>query len=296
VFGEGDYPERDRFAADFAPPWRYRRIRSALAARTDWTVDSCVELQGDVMSGRAIAVLKLLRPDLEALGGPAAEELMEWDGRMRVDSSAALLFSELMIELGQAIGADEAARDGLARTPIGPEKVLLLLAGGLDEDWWDDVRTAEKEDRRQILGRVLEGLDRLEGGEPWGEAHQVVFEHSLAWIPGAGRLMGGSWSRGPFPVAGDNVTVNAQYWSRSRPFAVTTIPEMRFVADVGNWDETVLVLPVGESGRPWSSHYSDQIVTWLEVGEHRFPFSRKAVEASAVARLELVPGTVSKAR
>ncbi len=289
VFGEGDYPERDRFAADFAPPWRYRRIRSVLNARSDWTVDSCVELQGDVMSGRATAILRLLRPDLEALGGPTAEEVMAWDARMMVDSSAALLFSKLMIELEQEIGADEAARDGLGRTPIGPEEVLLLLAGGLDENWWDDVRTAEKENRRQILDRVLERLDGLDEEEPWGEAHQVVFEHALAWIPKAGRLMGGSWGRGPFPVAGGNVTVNAQYWSRRRPFAVTAIPAMRFVADVGNWDETVLVLPVGESGRPWSSHYSDQIETWLDVGERRFVFSREAVEASAVARLELVP-------
>jgi len=296
VFGEGDYPERDRFAADFAPPWRYRRIRSVLIARLDWTVGACVELQGDVSSGRAMAILKLLRPDLEALGGPAAEELMAWDASVTVDSSPALLFSKLMIELEGAIGADEAARDGLARTPIGPEKVLLLLAGGLDENWWDDVRTAEKENRRQILGRILERLDGVADGEQWGAAHHVAFEHALAWIPGAGRLIGGSWSRGPFPVAGGNVTVNAEYWRRRHPFAVATIPAMRFVADVGNWDETVLVLPVGESGRPWSSHYSDQIESWLEVGEQRFVFSREAVEASAVARLELVPGAVRKAR
>ena len=156
--------------------------------------------------------------------------------------------------------------------------------------WWDDVRTVEEEPQRMILDRVLARLDELDHGEQWGEVHQVLFEHPLAWIPRVGRLMGGSWNRGPFPVAGDNVTVNASYWSRRRPFAVTTISAMRFVADVGNWDETVLMLPVGESGRPWSSHYSDQIQTWLQVGERRFPFSDEAVEASAVARLELVPG------
>jgi penicillin amidase len=289
VFGEGNYPERDRFPADFAPPWRYRRIRSALIARTDWTIDSCVDLQGDVVSGRAIAVLKQLRADLEALGGPTAEELMAWDARMTVDSYAALLFSRLMIELGQAIGSDEAARDGLSQTPIGPEEVLLLLAGGLHERWWDDVRTAEEESQRVILNRVLERLDELDHGENWGDVHQVVFEHPMAWIPRVGRLVGRSWNRGPFPAAGDNVTVNATYWSGKSPFAVTTIPALRFIADVGNWDETVLVLPMGESGRPWSSHYSDQIQTWLQVGERRFPFSDEAVEAAAVARLELVP-------
>jgi len=295
-FGEGEYPERGRFPAEFSPPWRYRRIRSALAARSDWTVDDCIRLQGDLVSSRAIAVLKLLRGDLERIGGPAAEKLMAWDGAMAADSDAALLFSKLMIWLGAAIGGDEASRDGLDRTPIGPEEVLLLLAGGIDEGWWDDVRTPETEDRPTILKRVLERLDAADRGETWGKAHEVAFEHSLAWIPAVGRLVDGSWSRGPFPVGGDDATVNAEYWSEDRPFTVTTAPAMRFVADVGDWDNTLLALAVGESGRPWSSHYSDQIRTWLDVGGARFPFSREAVEAAVVARLELVPAVAGDGR
>ena len=64
---------------------------------------------------------------------------------------------------------------------------------------------------------------------------------------------------------------------------------MRFVTEVGNWDDTVLVLPVGQSGRPWSPHYSDQISSWLHNETVRFPFSREAVERSAAASIELLP-------
>jgi len=290
LFAEGDYRERERFAGEFAPPWRVRRLRSALAARIDWTVGDCVELQRDVVSGRAVAVLKQLRPELERLGGPTVESLLAWDGRMEVDSTAATLYSRLMMALGEAIGADEAVRDGLGTSPFGPEAMLRLMVGGLDEKWWDDVGTAGEETRAEILLRVIEDLDRIDHRQSWGEVHQVFFEHPLAWIPGVGRMVSDSWSRGPFRVAGDNVTVNAHYWSRRRPFEVTTIPAMRFVTEVGNWDDTVLVLPVGQSGRPWSAHYADQIETWLEGGAQQFPFSFDAVERSAVAWLELVPG------
>jgi len=289
LFTEGDYRVRERFAGEFAPPWRVRRIRSMLAARSDWTVSDCIELQRDVVSGRAIAVLKQLRPELEELNGPTVESLKAWDGRMDVDSAAATLFSQLMMALGDAVGADEAVRDGLGASPFGPEEVLRLLVGGLDERWWDDVGTAVEETRAEILQRVIEGLDGLDRPQPWGEVHQVFFEHPLAWIPGVGRMVSDSWSRGPFRAAGDSVTVNAHYWSRWRPFEVTTIPAMRFVTEVGNWDETVLVLPVGQSGRPWSAHYSDQIESWLVGGAQRFPFSSDAVGQSAVAWLELVP-------
>src|SRR6267143_6078335 len=34
-------------------------------------------------------------------------------------------------------------------------------------------------------------------------------------------------------------------------------PAMRFVGNPGNWDESILLIPAGESGQPGISHYSD---------------------------------------
>jgi penicillin amidase len=296
LFGEGDFPERDRVPGEFAPPWRVRRIRAALAARSDWTVDAFAELQGDVVSGRAIAVLHLLRPELEERDSPTARELMAWDGRMQRESSAATLFSAFMLALERAVGGDEASRDGLEWNPMGSERLLRLLAGGIDQSWWDDVGSDGQEVRGEILDRALEDLDRKGTNEQWGVVHKVHFNHPLGALPGVGKMVSDSWSRGPFAVAGDNVTVNAMYWSRREPYTVTSIPAMRFVTDVGNWDDTILVLPIGQSGRPWSRHYSDQISSWLDLEHVRFPFSRDAVDRAAEARLELVPAPVGKSR
>ncbi len=289
VFSEGDFPERDRFPGEFAPPWRVRRIRSALAARSDWTVDGLAELQGDVVSGRAIAVLRQLRPELEQRRGPTADELMAWDARMVVGSTVATRFSVFMLALERAIGADEAKRDGLDWNPIDAERVLRLLAGGLDERWWNDVGSSAGQSRSEIVDRVLAELDRMDPQQSWGDVHRIEYDHPLTRLPFVGRLVADSWSRGPFAAPGDNVTINAQYWSAQRPFVVTSMPAMRFIADVGNWDNTVLVLPVGQSGRPWSPHYSDQISRWLDVQPVRMPFSREAVAAAAKVRLALAP-------
>jgi penicillin amidase len=288
-FSEGDFPERDRFPGEFAPPWRVRRIRRALAARSGWAVDDFAELQGDVVSGRAIAVLRQLRPELEQRQGISAEELMAWDARMDVNSTAATLYSSFMLELERAVAGDEAKRDGLEWNPLGPERLMRLLAGGLDESWWNDVGASSTQTRAEILDRVLGELDTAGTRQRWGDLHQVSFDHPLAGFPIIGQQVSDSWSRGPFAVSGDGVTVNAQAWSERRPFAVTSIPAMRFVTEVGNWDDTVLVLPVGQSGRPWSSHYSDQISSWMHLETVRFPFSREAVERSATASLELLP-------
>ncbi len=289
LFAEGDYPVSRAFPAEFDSPWRMRRIRSALALGDDWTVAKCLELQGDVVSLEAIAVLRQLRPELEEHGGAAARELMEWDARMAVDSRSATLYSRFMLELADAIGGDEAARLSLDRSPLAREEILRLLAGGVDESWWDDVSLPGRQSRSDILARVLDRLDREADAQTWGEVHQVMFTHPLAWLPGVGSSLAATWNRGPFAVGGDDVTIDAESWNRHQPFAVTAVSAMRFVTEVGDWDATVLGLPTGQSGRPWSGWYADQIGDWLRVEPAVFPFSRGAVEAKATARLRLIP-------
>jgi penicillin amidase len=289
VFAEGEFPSDEAFAGEFAPPWRARRIRQVLAARSDWTVADCLGLQSDLKSVRAVALLKQLRADLEENDGPAARALMAWDGSMAADSTAAGLFSQLMVSLQRAVGGDETARRSLPSNPVGPDELLRLLAGGLDERWWDDVGRPERQVRADIMGEVLAKLDTELPAQPWGELHEVRFEHPVAALPLIGGLLSRSWSRGPFAVGGDNATVNAHYWRSSRPFEVRSMPAMRFVTEVGNWDETVLGLPVGQSGRPWSGHYADQMQSWLEGEAAAMPFSRDAVEQAAKAVLWLTP-------
>jgi len=288
-FSEGDFGLTPAVPGEFVAPWRIRRIRSAIDARADWDVAGCLDLQGDIVSGLALAALKQLWPDLEKHGGVTARRLLEWDGKMSAAAPEPLDFTRLLIGLGKEIGEDEAFRDGLGPTPIDATAILRLLAGGLDESWWDDVRTARAEGREAIVSRVLGRLDTERLDTAWGDVHQVEFSHPFVDLPVIGRMVGGSWSRGPFPMAGDSETVNASYWELAAPFSVIAIPTARFVADVGNWDDSVLVLPPGQSGRPWSGHYADQIRPWLDVSGWTFPYSESAVEHETAARVTLVP-------
>jgi penicillin G amidase len=50
-------------------------------------------------------------------------------------------------------------------------------------------------------------------------------------------------------------------------------PAMRFVANLGNWDESIMLIPAGESGQPGSRHYSDQFSSWYEGKPIFQPFS-----------------------
>ncbi len=53
-------------------------------------------------------------------------------------------------------------------------------------------------------------------------------------------------------------------------------PAMRFVANTADWDQSILLIPAGQSGQPGSSHYSDQFDYWYEGRPIYSPFSDAA--------------------
>ena len=53
-------------------------------------------------------------------------------------------------------------------------------------------------------------------------------------------------------------------------------PSERFVADLGDWDKSILLLPAGQSGQPGSEHYSDQFSYWFDGKPIYEPFSDAA--------------------
>ena len=81
---------------------------------------------------------------------------------------------------------------------------------------------------------------------------------------------------GPVPMSGSATTVK-----QTTP---RLGPSMRFVADVGNWDNSKLNLAFGQSGQLFSGHYSDQWDAYYVGKSFPLPFSK--VEGSI---LELTP-------
>jgi penicillin amidase len=68
-------------------------------------------------------------------------------------------------------------------------------------------------------------------------------------------------------------------------------PAMRFVANPGNWDNSILLIPAGQSGQPGSSHYSDQFPYWYEGKPIFAPFSDAAEASARKHTLTLKPGS-----
>ncbi len=68
-------------------------------------------------------------------------------------------------------------------------------------------------------------------------------------------------------------------------------PAMRFVANPANWDESIMLIPGGQSGQPGSGHYTDQFPYWYEGRAIYQGFSDGAETRARKHTLTLKPGT-----
>jgi penicillin amidase len=66
-------------------------------------------------------------------------------------------------------------------------------------------------------------------------------------------------------------------------------PAMRFVANLANWDESIMVIPGGQSGQLGSGHYTDQFPYWYEGRPIYQGFSDIAESSSRKHTLTLKP-------
>lgn len=285
AFAEGDFPG-EPFPGEFAAPHRVRTIKKALAQREKWDVEGFVELQADVKNPQALELLARLRPFLEKLETPAAHSLLAWDGEMRPDSREALLWAHFLRALVRRVGLDEARAAGLSRSPFTGETLVRLLAGGVDARWWDDVSTPAAEGARDIVRQALEDAAAASQGKTWSQEHRLLFAHPFGEAP----LLGKLFNVGPVGVGGAAPCLSATaYRAQGNDFSVVSLPSMRFVADLANWDNSRLVLPLGQSGHPLAAHAKDQLPLWLAGEVHPMPFARETVARSAVRTTQFLP-------
>ena len=62
-----------------------------------------------------------------------------------------------------------------------------------------------------------------------------------------------------------------------------------FVANLADWDDSILLIPGGQSGQPGSSHYTDQFSYWFDAKPIVQPFTDAAEARTKRHTLTLKP-------
>jgi penicillin amidase len=258
---------------DVAPPWRATRIADALSTMSDASVETMSALHRDVVS----------LPALRLLGGRLRDwaPLAGWDGSMAADSAAAGAYSvfrrELLLEVLERSGLGDVLTSPANRVLPGvvPESVLWRVveqhAAAGDESLlggssWDEVFAVARLRAESVWL-----------GETWGELHRTGQRHVLA------RFDPSLDPAASVAVGGDLDTVFSTGYTPTAGLGVKAGSVARYAWDVGDWDRSGWVVPLGAAGAPPSPHAGDQQEAWAAGRLFPAPYTRAAVEASAAA-------------
>lgn len=282
-------------STSFDLSYRADRITQMLDAEPAVSVDDVARMQQDVRSLQPRALAPLLFSGIDIIDARSAEALAmleRWDGDMRGGSAEAAIFRRyyreaaralLSDELGPALMADyEASAAALARAM---HRFARVGPGA----WCDDIELPGEQRCGAVLGaalsRAVASLEEEQGDQMsawrWDEANVLRFAHApMDAVPWLRPIFSRVLHRG-----GDNFTVNPTMRIRDQ----TLVASYRQVVDVGNWDASRFVIPLGQSGHPLSAHYDDLLPLWHEGRYAPMAFSEAAVRAAAWHALTLRP-------
>jgi len=190
-------------------------------------------------------------------------------------------FEELVVtdKLGNEISLQPGNSDSTS-------EIFRTLLKDPNHIMWDDINTSQKENLTDILERTLvladEDIISLFGTEDydkwsWGELHTITYPTNLlgeAGIP----ILTNIVNIGPVEAGGSSLAINSTDWGFGDDFTIGSYPSMRMVVDLSNFDNSLTVLPSGQSGHVMSKYYDDQVDNWISNNMYPLYFSREQVE------------------
>lgn len=304
-----EYPHY--LSLDWSPDFRTRRVVERLRPLTRATVADMAAIHGDRVSIPARELIEILTarlPELRAADPSlssdvvvrdALDRFLAWDGVMDGAVVAPTIYSafreRLLHDLMEPILGPLAA-EAFAGTPRGAVGHMARLRSLLTAMIRRDDRTLLPDGgawpaalARAFAGAVGELRAELGGDVAswrWARVHTTRPEHPLAaaFPAAAARL-----NPPAVAIGGDGDTVQAASFIAAAGYGLTSTSVARYVFDLGDWEQSAWVVPLGASGHPGSPHYADQAPAWAECRLLPMRYGWAGIARDAESRQTLEP-------
>jgi len=292
-----DYPYY--YGSYMSPSFRYRRLKELLSQPGVKTADDHWQFQRDTLNIMARNLAPLMAAALSAdseLAG-LAEILRGWDFRDDPQKAAPAVFQSIYRHYATQVFRDELgealAIKMLKNWYFWQERLQAMTLDG-SSVWFDDVTTTGQTENRDDMFRRAAKLASAElkeklGDDPgkwqWGDLHRMEFVSPIR-RSGTGKGLLGA---GSHPAPGSAEVLYRGIYEFDQPYDVSTSASARMVADLGDPEKVLAVLPGGITGRVFHPHTTDQVLPFMNGEKRYWWFSDAAIEAHADSRLVLKP-------
>ena len=201
----------------------------------------------------------------------ALQNLKDWNGEYKKEDTAPTIYNRFLYEFLEGTFKDELGESFpmFMQTPL-MKKMIAVQAKKAVSVWFDDVTTEPKETKSDIVQRsFINAISFLENqlGDTvslWSWSKVISVEHGHALAAG-GETLRKIFNVGPFSMDGGNEVINNQLFTLNETgiYKVKAGPSTRRVIDFSNIENSVSILPTGQSGNIFSKHYKDQAQKYL---------------------------------
>lgn len=265
----------------YLPEDRAKRIVQLLEPKNDWTKESFAGMINDITSAVAPSVVNELIAGVNIDDFSSQEEsalhiLKNWDGANTLSSIAPTIYNKWVYLWLKNTYQDEMGEtifNGLLNTHLMKRLVAAQIAND-DSIWWDDINTDLKESKADILKAAFKEtvtvLEEQLGADinkwNWERVHTVEHGHAL----GSVKSLRSYFNVGPVAMDGAREVINNRGfdYNESGEYLIKSGPSTRRIIDFSDIENSISILPTGQSGNPFSEHFKDQAAMYNK-GEFR---------------------------
>ena len=266
----------------YLPEDRAKRIVQLLKPKNNWNKKTMGAMINDVTSAVAPSIVKEFTQimDFDSFNKNeqrAIDVLQLWNGENTVDNIAPTIYNKWVYLYLKNTFEDEMGEELFSqfiKTHLAKRAIANLIAQN-NSVWWDNTTTTNAtETRKDILSKSLkEAVAFLENqlGKDlknwhWGKVHTLEHKHPLGKIAALKKY----FNVGPFPIKGSREVIDNRGFDYTPEglYKVWGGPSTRRIVDFSDIENSMSILPTGQSGNPFSKHYKNQ-ATMYNNGEFR---------------------------
>jgi penicillin amidase len=281
---------------------RAKRIVSLLAPKNNWNKATFKAMINDVTSSVAPENIKEFATIMDYNSFSKNEQnaidiLQLWNGSHNVNDIAPTIYHKWIYLYLKNTFEDELGENYFNQF-MKTHLMKRVIAEQLKKDssiWWDNINTTSViENKQAILSNSLkEAVAALENqlGKDmstwnWGKVHTIEHEHPLGTVEALRQY----FNVGPFSVNGATEVINNLGFQPNNTgiYNVTFGPSTRRIIDFSDIENSVSILPTGQSGNPFSKHYKDQAEMYNK-GEFRKMKLNKEEIIKTSTKLTILP-------
>lgn len=286
----------------YLPENRAKRIVELLDEIDDWDKNAMMIMITDGTSSVNVEILRNLtkRVNVKELSEDdinLLDKLSAWDGDSHLKSVEATIFHRWVYFFLSNTFEDE----------LGPElfqqflsthfhkRLIAPMALKKESVWWDNTFTEETiENKKDIVltsfKMALESL-KAEFGESssqwtWDKVHTLEHGHPIGQVD----MLRSFFNVGPFPVDGTREVINNMFfpYTADGQNKVSSGPSTRRIVDFSDIENSVSILPTGQSGNPFSPHYKDQAELFIQGKFRKMMMNKEEIMTTSTSLLQFL--------